>query len=91
MKLYIQNGKRGNFYVPFFCSLSANDGVASLIAWLEHSRKKLKIGVSKGMLFLKFLIMSPHDKKITNISRPWHLFNWHGVQGALGLGPNVVE
>ena len=35
-------------WVPINCSLTVNDGVASLIAWLDHSCQKTEVGGKQG-------------------------------------------
>ena len=45
-----QHVVRGDYWVPTNCILTVNGGVASLIAWLDHSCQKTEIGVSKGIL-----------------------------------------
>ena len=38
----------GDYWVPTNSSLAVNGGVASLIAWLDHSRQKTKVGGKQG-------------------------------------------
>ena len=53
-------------YLPTNCSLTLNGGVASIIAWLDHSNQKTEIGdkISKGILPIeKFCCnKSPREK-----------------------------
>ena len=48
MKLFTQHVVRGDYWVPTNCSLTVNDGVASLIAWLDHSCQKTEVGGKQG-------------------------------------------
>ena len=43
MKLFTQHVVRGDYWVPTNCSLTVNGGVASLIAWLDHSCQKTEV------------------------------------------------
>ena len=44
VKLFTQHVVRGDYWVPTNCSLTVNGGVASLIAWLDHSCQKTEVG-----------------------------------------------
>ena len=48
MKLFTQHVVRGDYWVPTNCSLTVNGGVASLIAWLDHSCQKTEVGGKQG-------------------------------------------
>ena len=48
VKLFTQHVVRGDYWVPTNCSLTVNGGVASLIAWLDHSRQKTEVGGKQG-------------------------------------------
>ena len=39
---------RGDYWAPTNCSLTVNGGVASLIAWLDHSCQKTEVGGKQG-------------------------------------------
>ena len=44
MKLFTQHVVRIDYWVSTNCSLTVNGGVASLIAWLDHSCQKTEVG-----------------------------------------------
>ena len=48
VKLFTQHVVRGDYWVPTNCSLTVNGGVASLIAWLDHSCQKTELGSKQG-------------------------------------------
>ena len=48
MKLFTQHVVRGDYWIPTNCSLTVNGGVASLIAWLDHSCQKTEVGGKQG-------------------------------------------
>ena len=48
VKLFTQHVVRGDYWVPTNCSLTVNGGVASLIAWLDHSCQKTEVGGKQG-------------------------------------------
>ena len=48
VKLFTQHVVRGDYWVPTNCSPTVNGGVASLIAWLDHSCQKTEVGGKQG-------------------------------------------
>ena len=48
VKLFTQHVVRGDYWVPTNYSLTVNGGVASLIAWLDHSCQKTEVGGKQG-------------------------------------------
>ena len=48
VKLFTQHVVRGDYWVATNCSLTVNGGVASLIAWLDHSCQKTEVGGKQG-------------------------------------------
>ena len=48
MKLFTQHVVRGDYWVPTNCSRTVSDGVASLIAWLDHSCQKTEVWGKQG-------------------------------------------
>ena len=46
--LFTQHVVRGDYWAPTNCSLTVNGGVASLIAWLDHSCQKTEVGGKQG-------------------------------------------
>ena len=48
VKLFTQHVVRGDYWVPTNYSLTVNGGVASLIAWLDHSCQKNEVGGKQG-------------------------------------------
>ena len=83
MKLFTQHAVRGNFWVPTNCSLTVNGGVASLIAWLDHSWQKNEVEGKQGHAPHKKISLQqiPITRKIKQMApSPWQLLNGQGVQ-----------
>ena len=94
MKLFTQHVVRGDYWVPTNCSLTVNGGVASLIAWLDHSCQKTVVGVSKGMLPVKEfcsnkIAMTRKHKQIA--LGPRQLLKRQGVQRVSTFKPECQE
>ena len=79
---------RGDYWVPTNCSLTVNDGVASLIAWLDHSCQKTEIGGMQGHAFhrkilLQQIAMTRKNKQMAPSFR--QLLNEHKGGRSLGF------
>ena len=47
-KLISRHVIKDDYWVPIDCSLTVNGGVASLIAWLDHSHQKTEFARKQG-------------------------------------------
>ena len=73
-KAVFQHIVRGDYWVPTNCSLTVNGGVASLIAWLDHSCQKTEVGGKQGhaphrKILLQQIPMIRKNKQMT--LSPW--------------------
>ena len=68
------------------CSLTVNDGVASLIAWLDHSCQKTEFGGMQGHAPCRKILLHQTNKKKKQIApSPQQLSNGHWVQRTSGF------
>ena len=71
------------FFIPINCSLTVNGGVASLIASLDHSGQKTKVGSKQGQAPHKIILLQqiPMMRKNKQMARSHQqLINGQGVQ-----------
>ena len=82
MKLFTLHVVRGDYWLPTNCSLTINGGVASLIAWLDHSCQKTEAGGSQGHASVdEFAPSNPHDQKNKQMAPSLRqLLNGQGVR-----------
>ena len=88
MKLSTQHVVRGDYWVPTNCSLTGNDGVASLIAWLDHSCHKTEVGGKQGHAAYRRILLQPIPMTRKNIQvapSPRKLLNGQGVRRIPGF------
>ena len=89
LKLFTQYVVRGDYWVPAYCSLTVDSGVASLIAWLDHSWQKSEVGGKQEHAPCRKILLQqiPMTRKKTNGPRPQQLLNRQGVQRISGFKP----
>ena len=88
MKLFTQHVVRGDYWVPTNCSLTVNGGVASLIAWLDHSCQKTEIGGKQGHAPCRRILLQQIPMTRIHIQmapNPQQLLNGQRVQRISGF------
>ena len=88
MKLFTQHVVRGDYWVPTNCSLTVNGGVASLIAWLDHSCQKIEVGGKQGHAPCRKILLQqiPMTRKNIQVApSPRQLLNGQGVRRISGF------
>ena len=88
MKPFTQHVVRGDYWVPTNCSLIVNGGVASLIAWLDHSCQKTEVGGKQGHAPCRRILLQQIPMTRINIQvapGPQQLLNGQGVQRISGF------
>ena len=87
MELFTQHVVRGDSWVPTNHSLTVNGGVASSLAWLDHSCQKTEVGGKQRYapcrISLQQIPMTRKNKQMT--PSPWQVLNGHGVRRISGL------
>ena len=86
--MFTQYVVRGDYWVPTNCSLTANGGVASLIAWLDHSCQKAEVGGKRGHAPCRRILLQqiPITRKIYKWPpSPRQLLNGQGVRRISGF------
>ena len=94
MKAFTQHVVRGDYWAPTNCSLTVNDGVASLIAWLDHSCQKTEVGGKQGhalrrRILLQQISMIRKNKQMTPSTQ--QLLNGQGVRRIYGFKSECHE
>ena len=85
MRLFTQHVVRGDYWVPTNCSLTINGGVASLIAWLDHSYQKTEVGGKQGHGPRKRILLQ--QISMTRKNKQTAALKWQGVGRISGLKP----
>ena len=83
MKLFTQHVVRGDCWVP-----TVNGGVASLIAWLDHSCQKTEVGDNQGHASGRRILLQQIPMTRKNIQMapsPRQLLNGQGVRRISGF------
>ena len=94
MKLFTQHVVRGDCWIPTNCSLTVNGGIASLIAWLDHSCQKTEVGSKQGhapcrRILLQQILMT--RKNIQVAPSLGQLLKGQGVQRISGFKSECHE
>ena len=79
---------RGDYWAPTNCSLTVNAGVASLIAWLDHSCQKTEVGGKQGHAPCRRISLQqiPMTRKNIQVApSPRQLLNGQGVRRISGF------
>ena len=88
MKLFTQHVVRGDYWVPTNCNLTVNGGVASLIAWLDHSCQKNEVRDKQGYAPCRRILLQQIPMTRKNIQMapsPRQFLNGQGVQRISGF------
>ena len=88
VKLFTQHVVRGDYWVPTNSSLTVNGGVASFIAWLDHSCQKTEVGGKQGHAPCRRILLQQIPmirKNIQMAPSPRQLLNGQGVRRISGF------